>query len=126
MAAFASADDLAAVWRPLSGAERTAAESYLDAAAALIRDAYKAAHGTELPADREEAAAAVSLDMVKTAIATGAYVGHLAYGRTEGPRSKSGTLAAAGGSLALLAWHRELLGLPVTPEPRYYFPRNDY
>lgn len=127
MSAFATSGELTAQWRTLSTAESAAVDSYLESAAVLIRDAFELAYGTrDVPADRLPAAKTVSLDIAKTALTTSIWAGHLVYGRTEGPRAKSGTLAAAGGSLTLLPWHRELLGLPVNPEPRYNFPVGDY
>jgi hypothetical protein len=124
---FADVDELAAAWRPLTTAERVAAGSNLDAVAALIRREFSDRLGLDdVPADRMDVAKSVSIEIVKTAIATGMWPGHTQYGRTEGPRSKSGTLAAPGGTLALTDWQRQQLGLPVNPAPRYNFPRNDW
>lgn len=127
MPAFATPDELAAEWRPLTTAERAAATSHLDTVAALIRSAFADHLGlSEVPADKLTAARSVSIDIVKTALATGMWPGHTSYSRTEGPRSKSGTLASPGGSLTLSEWHRDLLGLPVRPAPAWCFPRDDY
>ncbi|MCA4997181.1 hypothetical protein HWD35_20880 [Tsukamurella tyrosinosolvens] len=127
MAAFAEVTELEAQWRTLSTAERAAAASHLDGVAALIRAEFKDKLGlNDVPADRLDAAKQVSIDVVKTALATAFVAGHTQYGRAEGPRSKSGTLAAPGGTLALTDWHREQLGLPVNPAPAWHFPVGDY
>lgn len=127
MAAFATVTELEAQWRTLSTTESAAATSYLDTAAALIRAEFKDKLGLDdVPEDRLSAAKSVSLDVVKTALSTSAYAGHLVYARTEGPRAKSGTFAAPGGTLTLTDWHREQLGLPVNPAPSWHFPIGDY
>ncbi|WP_019204579.1 Gp19/Gp15/Gp42 family protein [Tsukamurella sp. 1534] len=127
MAAFATVDELAAAWRPLTTAERVAAESHLDSVAALIRAQFSTRLGLDdVPEDRLAAAKAVSIEIVKTAIATGMWPGHTQYGRTLGARSKSGTLAVPGGTLALTEWQQQLLGLPVNPAPQWNFPEGDY
>ena len=80
----------------------------------------------DVPDDRLGVARTVSIEIVKTALSTGMWPGHTQYGRTEGPRTKSGTLASPGGSLALTDWQRQLLGLPINPAPRWNFPVGDY
>lgn len=127
MAAFATADELAAQWRTLTTAERVAATSHLDTVAALIRAEFNDRLGLDdVPADRLDAAKSVSIEVVKTAIATGMWPGHTQYGRAEGPRNKSGTLSAPGGALMLTDWQRTQLGLPVNALPRWNFPVGDY
>lgn len=127
MAAFATVDELVAAWRPLTAAERAAAGSQLDSVAALIRADFQSRLGLDdVPDDRLDAAKAVSIEIVKTALTTGQWSGHTAYGRTVGARSKSGTLSAPGGSLMLTDWQRQLLGLPVNPAPQWNFPEGDY
>lgn len=127
MAAFATVDELVAFWRPLTAAERVAAGSYLDLVAAHLRAQFKDRLGLDaVPADRLDAAKTISMEIVKTALATGQWPGHTAYGRTVGARSKSGTLEAPGGSLMLTDWQRQLLGLPVNPAPQWNFPEGDY
>ncbi|AXC38090.1 head-to-tail connector complex protein [Gordonia phage Mulch] len=126
-AAFAESGDVAAVWRALTTTEGAAADSHLESVAALIRAEFaERLDLDDVPAGKLGAAKTVSVDVVKTALETGNWPGHLSYGRNEGPRGKSGTLAVAGGSLELLDWHRRLLGLPVNVAPRWNFPRGDY
>ena len=125
--AFAEVTELEAQWRTLSATERVAAASQLDTVAALILAEFKDRLDLdEVPQDRQAAAKSVSIDVVKTALATAFVPGHTVYGRTEGPRAKSGTLAAPGGTLTLTDWHREQLGLPVNPAPAWHFPVGDY
>jgi hypothetical protein len=127
MSAFATPDDVANKWRTLTDKERSAAESDLDRVAALIRGEFRDRLGLEdVPDDRVPAAKAVSIDVVKTALATAFVSGHISYGRTEGPRSKSGTLAVPGGSIALSDWHRVQLGLPRGGRARGHFPIGNY
>ena len=127
MDAFATADDVAAAWRPLTAAESVAAGYQLSTVAALIRGEFLNRLGLQdVPPDRLDIAKGVSIDIVKVAIATGMWPGHTQYGRAEGPRNKSGLLAAPGGTLALTDYQRRALGLPVHPTPVGNFPRNDY
>lgn len=118
--AFISVDDFAAEWRPLSPAEELTADRLLASAALWIREQYEKFHGSQI-ADDHAGAISVSIDVVRNAMETGKYAGHLSYGRTEGPRAKSGTLAAPGGSLVFTDWHKEQLGIPTRPRPSYLF-----
>ncbi len=118
--AFVSVTDLVSVWRALTQAQRTYAADLLDAAGEKIRDEYREAFGTEID-QSNPAARTVSIEMVKTAIQTGAYVGHIQYGRLEGPRQKSGTLANPGGALVFTDYHREQLGIPTRALAQAYF-----
>jgi hypothetical protein len=125
--AFALVGDVADSWRPLTDAERVAAESQLDSVAALIRGEFLSRLAlNDVPPDRVSIAKEVSIEIVKTAIATGMWPGHTQYGRTEGHRVKSGILAAPGGTLALTDYQRRQLGLPVHPAPVSNFPRGDW
>lgn len=127
MAAFATVDELADAWRPLTDAEKVAAGLNLSSVASLIRREFKERLGLdEIPVDRLDTAKSVSIEIVKVAIDTGKWPGHIEYGRTEGPRSKTGTLAAPGGTLALNDWQREQLGVPVNAAPAWNFPVGDY
>ncbi|WP_336793010.1 hypothetical protein [Gordonia malaquae] len=118
--AFLTVQQLESQWRGLTTAEKTLAESLLDSAGVAIREAYREARGVDID-DAHPAAVTVSFDMVRTAISTGAYAGHTAYSRTEGPRAKGGTLIAPGGSLELTDWHRKQLGLPIGTLAQAYF-----
>jgi hypothetical protein len=118
--AFLTTAQFESGWRPLSARERAAADALLAAAGQWIRDEYRKVHGTEI-ADDNPNAILVSRNVVQTAITTGAYVGHISYSRTEGPRSKSGTFANPGGALVFSDWHKTLLGFPVRAMPEAYF-----
>ena len=85
---FISVDDFAAEWRPLSSAEELTADRLLASAALWIREQYEKFHGSQI-ADDHAGAISVSIDVVRNAMETGKYAGHLSYGRTEGPRGKS-------------------------------------
>lgn len=125
--AFATPAQLAVQWRTLTAAESEAAASHFDTVASLIRTEFRERAGlADVPDDRLGVARTVSIEIVKTALSTGMWPGHTQYGRTEGPRIKSGTLASPGGSLALTDWQRQLLGLPINPAPRWNFPVGDY
>lgn len=123
--AFVMVTDLANAWRALTTAERTYAAQLLDAAGQKIRDAYRGAFGVDID-DDNPAAKTVSIDMVKTAIDTGKYIGHVQYGRLEGPRQKTGTLKNPGGALVFTDYHRQQLGIPITAGPVYRFADDDF
>ncbi|AMS02929.1 head-to-tail adaptor [Gordonia phage MagicMan] len=111
-APFVTVTELAASWRALTTQEQTYATDLLNAAAEKIRAEYRKAFAAEIE-QSNPAARTVSIDMVKTAIQTGAYVGHIQYGRIEGQRQKSGRLLNPGGALVLTDYHREQLGIPT-------------
>ncbi|MGW8936178.1 Gp19/Gp15/Gp42 family protein [Gordonia terrae] len=104
--------ELAASWRALTSQEQTYATDLLNAAADTIRAEYRKAFAAEIE-QSNPAARTVSIEMVKTAIQTGAYVGHISYGRIEGQRQKSGRLINPGGALVFTDYHREQLGIPT-------------
>lgn len=110
--AFLTVEVLQDRWRSLTPQEKQLATQLLDSAGKKIRDEYRAAFGSEI-ADNDPNAETASLEMVRTAISTGAYAGHLSYARTEGPRMKSGSLSVPGGALELTDYQRSNLGLPV-------------
>lgn len=118
--AFVAVAAVAAAWRALSTAEQTYAAQLLDAAGQTIRDEYRKAFGVEID-EAHPAAKTVSIDLVRTAISTGAYTGHIQYGRLDGPRQKTGTLANPGGALVFTDYHRQQLGIPTTAGPQWCF-----
>ena len=122
--AFLTSAELAAAWRPLSASEISLADRLLASVGQQIRDRYLSVRGLAI-ADDDPTAIAISIDVVKTAMSTSAYLGHLSYQRVEGPRSKTGTLANPGGSLVITDWHWLQLGLPSTAMPEAYFDGYD-
>ncbi|AZF93585.1 hypothetical protein SEA_EYES_8 [Gordonia phage Eyes] len=118
--AFVTVTELVDVWRPLTPAERAHAAQLLVAAGGKIREEYRAARGVDI-SDDSPAARTVSIEMVRTAIQTGAYIGHIQYARIEGQRQKSGTLVNPGGALVLTDYQRTQLGLPISAGPSYRF-----
>lgn len=125
-APFLTENQVAERWRPLTQAEKQAVGDILTVCATAIRDAFTAAGYAEFPAEREDAARVVTLDIVRTSFTTGAYAGHASYTRGEGPRTKGGTFLGAAGQVDLSDWHRKLLGLDTSAQPRWNFPRGDY
>lgn len=127
--AFATVEQVAAEFRPLSDVEKVSAERLLDEAARWIRQEYRKYFDTDIAIDHP-GAISVSIDVVKAALRTDVYAGHTSYSRsrTEGPRAKadSGTLSAPGGALAFTDWHKAQLGIPTRPQPKFNFPRGDY
>lgn len=110
--AFVPVTDLQNSWRALTTTERTYAEQLLEAAGKKIRDEYRDAMGAEID-DANPAARTVSIEMVRYAISTGAYTGHIVYNRGEGARVKGGTLVNPGGALVFTDHHRDQLGIPI-------------
>lgn len=118
--AFVSPAVLQSGWRDLSSKEQTYASQLLISAGQRIRDEYRKAFGTEI-AENHPGAITVSIEMVRTCMSTGAYVGHLEYGRLEGPRQKTGKLVNPGGALVFTDYHRQQLGIPTTAGPEFCF-----
>lgn len=110
--AFVEVSDLENAWRALTTTERTYAGQLLESAGKKIRDEYRDAIGAEID-DANPTARTVSIDMVRTAISTGSYAGHIVYNRGEGPRVKGGTLVNPGGALVFTDYHRDQLGIPI-------------
>lgn len=121
MAAFATMDEVQASFpRTLTTPERNRGKYLLDAIAVRIRGRKKDISATS------DAAKGVSVDLVVHALAVPLdLVGHTAYSRTVGPRSKSGSLDPARvGKLIWEDWHYELLELDdatFAGDPAYYF-----
>ncbi|MDL9938687.1 Gp19/Gp15/Gp42 family protein [Gordonia sp. ABSL1-1] len=122
--AFLTSVELADAWRPLSSAEAALADTLLASVGQQIRDRYQRVRNTPI-ADDDPTARSVSIDVVKTAMTTGAYPGHLSYQRVEGPRSKTGTLASPGGSVVITDWHWRQLGLFSAAMPAACFDGYD-
>ena len=118
--AFVSVTVLQNAWRALTTAERTYAGQLLDAAGEKIREEWRKAFGTEIDDDNPHAVT-VSIQMVRECISTGAYAGHIQYGRLDGPRQKTGTLANPGGALVFTDFHRDQLGIPIHALAEAYF-----
>lgn len=112
---FAEVSELTEMFRPLTGREEAWADLLLQAAAVWIKEQRPGIADDSLPAK------VVSLDVVRTALETGKYTGHVSYSRTVGATAKSGTLAAAAGSLTWTDWHKEQLGISVRATPVGYF-----
>lgn len=109
MAAYATAEDLAAYWRELSEAEKTKAAAMLGYASAIVR-----AHCQGEPGDAD-AARFVACDMAKTAMQAGtdsAPVTQLTM--TGGPYSRTMQYANPTGDLYWKSQYDAVLGLSGT------------
>lgn len=127
MASFATPDEVAELLpRTLTPADKKRAQFYLDAVARKIR---RIRPGIE-PNDGD--ARTVSIDIVLHAVALPIdLVGHTAYSKTVGARSKSGSIDPARiGKMDWQDWHYELLsnGEPTDSngDPMYYFGDGPY
>lgn len=122
--AFLTTTEFAAAWRPLSAVEQADAERLLESAGQWIREQYAKHFGVAIANDHA-GAIAVSINVVRVAMETGKYAGQTSFNRqrVEGPRSKTdgGSFAAPGGSLVFTDWHKEQLGIPTRPRPRWRF-----
>lgn len=124
MADFATHQDLASYWRPLSLTEQERATNLLGYAAMFIRqevpgiDELIAANPSLIVAARY-----VSVDMVSTAMAISPnHHGKVSYSEAKGPFNQSATFDAGRfGTLELSAQHRKLLGLNDNT-PVWQFP----
>lgn len=119
--AFATSDDVAEQWRPLSAAETVRADALLTLAEILIRRHVDIPVGDPL----EETAKQVSIEMVIEAIDCAAHRGEAGYTRAIDGASYSATLKSSDGGSGYILWLspglRDLLGLTSLPEPQYYF-----
>lgn len=106
MAAFATAADLEARWRPLTAEEAARADVLLEDAAALIRSALKG-----FPEPDPDALKVASVAMVKRAMVAGDREGMSQASQTAGPYSASWSYANPDGALYLGSAERQLLGL---------------
>ena len=110
--AYATVDDLEAIWRALSETERERAAALLDYAAAIL-DAALARCG--LTSDgREKGLRYVSCQMVRRAMASGTDAGDYAsLSRTAGSFNEQVTFANPSGDMYLTSNERRLLGVQL-------------
>ncbi|MFI5434488.1 hypothetical protein ACHMZP_21740 [Rhodococcus baikonurensis] len=118
--AFATYTDIEKAWRPLSTTEQDWAGQLLDAAARWI---YR---NTTITDPQDDDGKLVSIAVVKGALIAGEHAGHLSYSKTLGPRTRSGTLTNPDAALVWADWMKEQLGIPIHPEPSYYFGDGDF
>lgn len=114
MADFASPDDIFR-GRVRTQAAEADAEALIAAASNWIRQ-----HKPGI-ADDDPAAHVVVMQVVRSAMATDKYAGHVSYSKTVGGVTRSGTLANPGALLVFEDSHYQLLGLSRTGGPSYYF-----
>lgn len=111
MTAFASSNELAEEWRPLSTMEHSKATKLLAAASSIIRS-----KRPEL-ADDDADAKTVVLDVVRGAMEHHGARGLSTFSKTVGPRTQAGSLVNATGDLQWLRWHCDLLGISFGTMP---------
>ncbi|WIE65950.1 Gp19/Gp15/Gp42 family protein [Curtobacterium sp. MCLR17_036] len=109
---FASPDDLAKRWRPLTDAEKTTAEVLLEDASIEVRAALKRA-GIDTTDDFDtDAAKVVVCGMVKRSMIAGdTAAGVTTAQETTGPFSRSFTYANPTGDLYMTKRERQMLGI---------------
>ncbi|AOD24048.1 hypothetical protein IM25_22725 [Rhodococcus sp. p52] len=120
MAAFAIPEDIKLRGRPLPEWQRTDAQMMLDAAASWIRERKPGI------APDDPNAKLVSIQVVKAALISEAYLGLSAFSKTTGEVTRSGTLANPGQLLVFTDFHKELLGIPFRAGPVWSFKVGDY
>lgn len=72
-------------------------------------------------ADDDPAARIVVIHVVRTAMASDKYLGHVSYSKTVGGVTRSGTLANPGALLTFEGSHYQLLGISQSGGPSYCF-----
>ncbi|MGN7133387.1 hypothetical protein ACTHQY_08950 [Rhodococcoides corynebacterioides] len=103
--AFATTQEIAAQWRPLSDEEKKAAEALLGAAYRWIKRKRPDIDDTDPDAKL------VSIAVAKNALLAGEHAGYSQVSRTLGPRSFSATIANPDAALAWAKWMKDLLGI---------------
>lgn len=114
MADFVDVDDIFRGRTRPPGGEQDAAD-LIAAASAWIREQRPGI------ADDDPAARVVVIHVVRAALASDKYAGHVSYSKTVGGVNRSGTLANPGALLNFEASHYRLLGISNGGGPSYYF-----
>lgn len=105
-------------WRDLDDDERADAEQLIEAAEAWIRDP---ARRPDIPED-DPIGKRVVIEVVRSAMSvSGEFYGHTSYTDTMGPWTQGGTLETPAGTLRFSESHAQLLGISISPLPRYHF-----
>jgi len=115
---LATADDITRGWLDLDDEQSEDAELLIAAAEQWIRDP---ARRPDI-ADDDPLGKRVVIEVVRAAIAPPAeFTGHTSYTDTMGPWTTAGTLATPAGTLVFTTGHAQLLGIAITPAPRWHF-----
>lgn len=117
--AFATTDELADGWRPLSDAEKNWAGKLLGSAERWIRK-----RRPDIAADDPDANVVV-LSVVRSALGPGAHLGFSSFSRNLGPRGKSGTLTNPNAALVWEDWMKELLDIATEETALGHFENGD-
>ena len=114
MADFASPSDIFR-GRPVPPGGEQDAQDLITAASNWIRE-----RKPDI-ADDDAAARVVVIQVVRAAMATDKYAGHVSYSKTVGGVTRSGTLANPGSLLIFGPSHYLLLGISAGGGPSFYF-----
>lgn len=120
MSGFITTDELAGMWRPLSGAEKQLGGLVIEAASAWIRE------NKPDVADDNPAAKLVVFEITKAVLLPGEWAGYSQWSVTVGGRTRSGTLSDAAAMVSFTPWQLQLLGISTTAEPSWHFEKDDY
>lgn len=112
---FLDVDGFAALWQPIPEADKPLATLLLEAAERWIRE-----HKPDLT-DDDPIARLVTFEVVRAAMISKSYAGHVAYSKGIGPWTKSGTLSNPDAVFRLTDEHYRLLGISRSGEPHWYF-----
>lgn len=115
MADFADTTDIETGWRPLTATEKLWALQLIASASEWIRDKKPGI------ADGDQKAKFVVIEVVRAALTAAKHAGHIAYAKTVGGVTRSGTLVNPGRSLVFDPFHHQLLGISQTASPRFTF-----
>lgn len=125
--AFATKEQLADAWRPLSETEQVWADQLLAAAGTRIRDRWREAFGTEID-ENNASAVTVSIAVVKEVLDADdrGMLNFKTFKTVVGDWEEGGSLVNPGGALEFTDWHWSLLGIRTKALPQYHFQDNDY
>jgi hypothetical protein len=125
--AFATKEELASAWRPLSDTEAVWADQLLAAAATRIRDRWREAFGTEID-ESHPGARTISIAVVKEVLDAEdrGMLNFKSFKTVVGDWEEGGSLVNPGGTLEFTDWHWSLLGIRTKALPQYHFQDNDY
>lgn len=120
MATYATPEEVAGQWRPLSPVQQARATALLNMAAIILRR-HVALDGLPFGDENLEIAKQVSIDMVIDALTPDAHRGKSSYSLGVGGIVESATLLNPSATLTFTAAQRSMFGLSQGAEPRAHF-----
>lgn len=117
---FATPEEVAGQWRPLSSVQQARATALLNMAAIILRR-HVALDGLPYGDENLEIAKQVSIDMVIDALTPDAHRGKASYSLGVGGIVESATLLNPSATLTFTAAQRSMFGLCQGAEPRAHF-----